>query len=239
MNGFGRAMAAALLVLGTGLAGGGPAQAAGVTAQAEWVSGDRPLWPFTSLEQARAWQRLREVTGDGSWHLDPGRTALAFTRRHLGFTGVDVEVGRSVKGRTALVKVGYRHAESDKPGVAATIRLVRLGTGPGAPWAVVGTDDDTLTITRPAYGASVRSPLTVSGRITGVDESLRVRALVRGADRPAGSTCCEPAGGENASWRVRLSFRAAPGTLMTLVVSTGGHVAEVERFAVTAVRAAG
>lgn len=35
-----------------------------------------------------------------------------------------------------------------------------------------------------------------------------------------------------------MTFQAAPGSTLTLVASTGGHVAEVERFAVTGVRVA-
>lgn len=36
--------------------------------------------------------------------------------------------------------------------------------------------------------------------------------------------------------QVRSRFDAGPGTLVTVAAATGGHVAAVERFAVTAVR---
>lgn len=58
-----------------------------------------------------------------------------------------------------------------------------------------------------------------------------------GRDGPLGEYCCLPAGGDNQPWsaQVTLTEPVQPGTL-TVVVSTGGHVAEVERFAVTGLR---
>jgi len=45
-----------------------------------------------------------------------------------------------------------------------------------------------------------------------------------------------PAGGSNTAWSVTVGYAAPAGKVLTIVVSTGGHVAEDERFAVTAVR---
>jgi Immunoglobulin-like domain of bacterial spore germination. len=102
---------------------------------------------------------------------------------------------------------------------------------------VVGTDDTTFTLTTPRYGATVSSPLTVGGRVTGVDESIRVTVLGRSA-RPLGEHCCLPAGGERRPWSAKLRFSPPEerDDLLTVVASTGGHVADVERFAITAVR---
>lgn len=47
-----------------------------------------------------------------------------------------------------------------------------------------------------------------------------------------------PAGGDNALWSARVIFTAPSRAVLTVVVSTGGHVAAVERFAITAVRVA-
>ncbi len=131
--------------------------------------------------------------------------------------------------------VGYRAEEGPKPFVAAVVHLMRYGQGKDAPWEVVGTDDTSLTLTRPAYGASASSPLTVGGRITGVDESIRVQVLHPGADGPLGEVCCLSAGGQKAAWSAKVDFAARPGGTLTVVASTGGHVATVERFAITGV----
>ncbi|MEV0829922.1 hypothetical protein [Nonomuraea rubra] len=202
----------------------------------------QPVWPFGNLAEVRAWQRAHDRSGKDAWHLDPGKTALRFTRDLLRFKEINVEVGRSVQGRHARVKVGYRSSESGRPAVAAVVHLVRFGDGEDAPWEVVGTDDEHLSLTTPAYGSAVRFPVTVGGKIRGVDESLRVQALRRHPARVLGSSCCEPAGGLGTAqpWRVelKLSSKAKRGEVLTLVVWTGGHVADVERFAITAVRVA-
>jgi hypothetical protein len=43
-------------------------------------------------------------------------------------------------------------------------------------------------------------------------------------------------GGTRSPWSVRVGFRAAPGQVITIAAATGGHVAAVERFAVTGAR---
>ncbi|MFC7586309.1 hypothetical protein ACFQYP_23085 [Nonomuraea antimicrobica] len=69
-----------------------------------------------------------------------------------------------------------------------------------------------------------------------MDESIRIQVLRPGSSGPLGERCCLSAGGENAAWSARVTFTARPGRTLTVVASTGGHVAEVERFAVTGVR---
>ncbi|RVX41693.1 hypothetical protein EDD27_4258 [Nonomuraea polychroma] len=192
----------------------------------------QPLWPFATLAEAQEWQRAHRADGRGAWHLDPARTAIAFSRDHLGFKEIDRAVKTVTEGRHARVHVGFRAEEGPRPLVAAIVHLVRYGSGRDAPWEVVGTDDTSLTLTTPKYGAAVGSPLTVGGRITGVDESIRIQ--VRGKS-VVGEECCLPAGGENTPWSARVSFTPAPGRTLTIVASTGGHVADVERFAVTGV----
>ncbi|MEV0829452.1 hypothetical protein [Nonomuraea rubra] len=195
----------------------------------------QPLWPFSTPEEAAAWQREYRANGHEPWHLDARRTAIAFSRDFLGFAGIDRAVKTVTDGPHARVHVGFRAEDASRPLVAAVVHLMRYGQGDDAPWEVVGTDDTTLSLTRPAYGASAGSPLTVGGRVTGVDESIRVQVRHPGSDTPVGERCCLPAGGENAAWSARVSFTAQPGRTLTVVASTGGHVAEVERFAVTGV----
>ncbi|KAA9160276.1 hypothetical protein FPZ12_017955 [Amycolatopsis acidicola] len=190
-----------------------------------------PLWPFAGTAEAVAWQAEYRSGGHQPWHLDAALTAQSFTQDFLGYGGVDLVTRQSVQGREAWVGVGYR-APNGAAATAAVLHLAKLGPGVDAPWEVVGTRDSVLTITRPGYGAKVTSPVTVGGRITGVDENLvvRIRDLASGL---VGQAPGVPAGGENTPWSVSVPFTApAPGVL-TIAVATGGHVTDVERFAVT------
>ncbi|MEI8406630.1 MULTISPECIES: hypothetical protein [unclassified Kribbella] len=195
----------------------------------------QPLWPFTSMAAAQAWQEAYRASGQQPWHLDAGRTALAFTTGYLGFTEIDRVVSRSVRGSEAWVAVGYRDPNGEY-GVAAVLHLARIGSGHDAPWEVVGSRDTTLSIDRPSYGAKVSSPVTVGGRITGVDESIVVEVRQPSTERPIGSTPGVPAGGQNQPWSTRVSIRGATDPALTIVAFTGGHLQRVERFAITGVR---
>ncbi|WP_436498252.1 hypothetical protein [Actinokineospora sp. HUAS TT18] len=206
------------------------------TSQASAQFRYQPLWPFAAVADAETWQREYRAGGHAPWHLDAGMTALGFTTGYLGFTGVSVVVTSSVTGDEALVTVGYP-IEGRAPGVAAVLHLSKIGVGADAPWEVVGTKDTTLSLTQPGYGAKVASPVAVGGRITGVDESIRVQVRAGTAQTPLGEACCLPAGGENTPWSTSVTFSGAPSSALTVVASTGGHYTDVERFAVTAVRA--
>ncbi|MGW7433479.1 hypothetical protein ACWGIN_28550 [Streptomyces sp. NPDC054861] len=196
--------------------------------------GLHPMWPFATPAQARAWERSYRSGGHQPWHRDPEATALGFTRDYLGFADIDKVTSRTVSGRHAHIGVAPSGPEG---GTAAVIHLVRFGTGADAPWEVVGTDDTTFSLTVPAYGALARSPLNVGGTITGVDESIRVEVRQPSSEAPLGtSPCCTPGGGTDQPWNARVSFSGARDSVLTVVASTGGHVAEVERFTVTALR---
>ncbi|WP_322779250.1 hypothetical protein [Frankia sp. Cas4] len=201
----------------------------------------QPLWPFASAAQAQAWQASERSGGHQPWHLDPAGTALSFTRYFLGFAGVDRVLASTITGDDARVQVGYA-TEGGRTGVAAVIHLVRFGSGTDAPWEVVGTDDSTISLTQPAYGSTVTVPLTVGGRISGVDESIHVWVRsTSGTDvgQVVGEFCCQPAGGDNSVWTTTVSTTAPPGQSLVVVASTGGHLYDVERFTVTGVRLAG
>ena len=194
-----------------------------------------PLWPFSGTDDAAAWQASYREGGHSPWHLDADATALAFTTGYLGFTEIDQVLSHTVGATEAHVTVGFP-IPSHTPGTAAVLHLVRIGTGSDAPWEVVGTADTTLTLTRPRYGTTVSPPVTVGGRITGVDESIRVE--VRAPAGRVGESCCVAAGGDNTPWTATVDFPGTPGTAFTIIASTGGHVTEIERFAITGVRSA-
>jgi hypothetical protein len=195
-----------------------------------------PLWPFDSVADAIAWQDEALPGGHQPWRLSPDLTALAFTTGYLQFTTVDRSLGTTVDGDEAWVQVG-RRTENGADHTAAVIHLARIGSGANRPWEVVGTRDETLSLTTPAYSASIASPVTVGGRITGVDENLRIQVRGTGETGVLGEVSGIPAGGENQPWTAQLPFRRSTGTVRTIIVSTGGHAGPgVERFAITGVR---
>src|SRR5215475_3669402 len=117
----------------------------------------QPLWPFTGVSDAMAWQEAYRSGGHQPWHLDAGQTALSFASGYLGYTEVNKVTGLSVVGRQAWVKVGYDDPNG-RPRTVANLHLAKIGTGRYAPWEVVGSRDTRLTLTIPAYGATVLSP---------------------------------------------------------------------------------
>lgn len=193
------------------------------------------LWPFTTAAQVRTWQAEYRAGGRQPWHLDVARTALGFARDHLRYSEIDRVTTQAVNGADARVGVGWKD-EGGRPHTVGVLHLIRFGTGADAPWVVVGTDDTSLTLTAPRYGGTVTSPLRAGGVITGVDESLHVIVVGPAASTPLGEVTGIPAGGERTPWTADVAFTAPRGAVLTVAVSTGGHLKAVERFAVTAVR---
>jgi hypothetical protein len=195
----------------------------------------QPAWPFTSEVRAAEWQRSYRSGGHQPWHLDAGQTALSFTQSFLGFKDIKLVTSRSVRGDEAYVGVGYQ-IDTGRKFTSAVLHLVKLGQGTDAPWEVVGTRDSDLSLTTPRYGIKAGSPLTVGGRITGVDEAIRLEVRQASSSGVLGTLCCVAAGGERSPWTGRVSFRGASDPALVVIASAGGHNQRTERFAITALR---
>jgi hypothetical protein len=232
------------LMLGATFAGGGellapPAladPADTTTAPSPGGFSYQPLWPFASQDEADRWLWDGAVAGDAPWHADPETTALLFAQDYLGFAAIDRTTTVSEHADEAWVGVGYA-SPSEEPITAATIHLARFGTAPNAPWEVVGSLDDALTLSTPRYGSTAGPVIEAGGTITGVDESLHLQVHQSTQENVLGGFCCVPAGGESRPWSARFSTSPPQPGALTLVVWTGGHVADVEKFAVTGLRA--
>lgn len=195
-----------------------------------------PLWPFRTVAEVDAWRAGDGADGREPWHLDAEQTALRFTTGFLGYAEIDRVVSSDIGATEAYVKVGYAPDEGNRLLVSANLHLLRWGTGDDAPWEVVGTEDTSLTLDTPRYGSTVGSPLTVGGEITGVDESMHVRVLQPSSPTPLGEYCCRSAGGTKARWSATVAFSGATDPALTVVAHTGGHIQNVEVFAITAIR---
>ncbi len=202
-------------------------------------AGYQLLWPFASLADANAWVTSALAGGHSPWHLDAAQTALAFSRGLLGYTDINATFKTTMDAKGAHVAVGFNNPNG-RPVTAAVVHLVRLGIGPDAPWEVVGTDDTPdFTLTTPGYGTAVGASVAVGGVISGVDESIKVQAWRSSSSTPVGVACCLAAGGTSSPWHTTLALPAGTGGsggVLTIAASTGGHLAGVERFAVTGVR---
>jgi len=196
--------------------------------------GSQPLWPFRTYAVAEDW---RATSGEGHqpWHADAVETAAHFTTSYLGFSEIDEITSTDVRPDEAWIGVGYREEAGGPQSTSAVVHLVRFGPHADSPWEVVGTRDTDLTLDTPRYGTRVSSPATVGGTVTGVDECLVVQVRQPSSGVPIGEAPCLPAGGERSPWQTTVAWSGASDPALTIVVSTGGHVQDVERFAVTGV----
>jgi hypothetical protein len=196
----------------------------------------QPLWPFAGPTDAAAWQSAFRTGGHQPWHLDASLTALSFTRTYLGYTNVDKAIAVRSSGPDAWVTVGFDNP-TGQPVTSAVLHLARLDSGMDAPWEIIGTHDTTLTLATPVYGSAARSPMTTGGLITGVEESLSVQVRALAASAPLGHVGGVPAGGDHTPWRIQVPLTTLSGHgVLTVAVATGGHIATVERFAITGLR---
>lgn len=193
--------------------------------------GYQPLWPFADYAQANSWLAASRSGGSQPWHADAGQTALLFTRNYLGFTDITTVTSSRTDAQGAHVGVGYRNP-AGALATAAVLHLVRYGPSPDSGWEVVGSDDTSFSLAKPAYGSTVSSPITAGGRITGVDESIRL--VVRNqAGAVVGGPVQLPAGGQDQPWQATVNVTGSG--VLTIVASTGGHLQAVERFAIQGV----
>ena len=195
-----------------------------------------PLFPFQTAAEAQAWMDAYRASGARPEFADADKTALAFAH-FLGYDEVDRVTATSTDAKGAHVSVGSLVPDTQQARTASVVHLVRYLDDAAAPWEVVGTDDTTFALTQPGYGTTIRSPLPVGGRISGVDENIRVQVRQLHAEAPLGEFCCIPAG--TGPWSGNVTFTAATDPILMVSASTGGHVRRVERFTVNGVRSGG
>ena len=201
-----------------------------------------PLFPFANYTQA-----FDAMTRDcvAPCVASAATVALNFTRKFLDFTDITRVTSSDIGRDEAHIGVGYLDPNG-KPKTAAVLHLVRyeMKLGGNGPWEVVGSDDTTFSLETPAYGSTVGKQFSVGGHITGVDENISALLLrqIGGYPNSVGSLlvskgCCVPAGGDNSPWTAPYGVRnnTPAGTVLTIVVSTGGHLQQHERFAIQGV----
>ena len=207
------------------------------TARASFDLGYPPLLPqFSTLGEAQSWQLAHRVGGQQPWHIDAGATALAFASGWLGFRELDTVTSTTYDRTGAHISIGYKLPTTGHLATAAVLHLVRFSPL-DSPWEVVGSEDDlaSFSLEQPSYGSTVSSPMTVAGHISGVTENIKITVRQLASESPVGQTCCLPAGPVNPPdpWSTSVTFTGSG--VLTIIASTGGHLHQVERFAIQGV----
>lgn len=193
----------------------------GVTSSGNGV----PVWPFTSDAQAADWVAS---PGDRTWASDPVQVTQHLLDVVLRLPGKAVgTAGR----RGDIVQVVVKAA--GRP--VSTVSLEQVGRGVDGPFSVTGASAEDVSITTPDVGGSVESPLTVTGRVTGVDESVHVQLLAGSSELADGHA---PAGQEQ-PWSQPLRWSSATWSVGALVASTYDGKGDLHALALTPVRRGG
>ena len=156
-------------------------------------------------------QALWSGPDGASWRSDADQTALHFLSDHLQMPYLDTVVASTVRGDSAEVAVGRGLPSETKRAVAATTITLQRASGT---WYVESARADLLTVTTTSVNAST---VTVSGRLTGVDESIQVELLAGDSPQPL-AHASTPGGGQDSPWQVTLERPVTDATRLTVVV---------------------
>ena len=156
---------------------GDPARRAPASPTANTTRADRRADPDTRPALPGGyWRCGRSTKPARTGRLPAGDDAADRAGIHQAVPGVtEIDTGdqQPVRRQGAHIGVGYRNP-AGQPATAAVLHLLQVRAGRQQPWEVVGSGDTTFTLEQPGYGSAVSSPTTVGGRITGVDENIRV-----------------------------------------------------------------
>ena len=154
-----------------------------------------PIWPFSTDEQAASW---REHHGNYPWARDPVLVARHLLLDYLKLPGRLV-VRRAAPARAGVVQVVVTAA--GRP--ISVLSVERVGPAADGPWSVTGGTAEDVAVTSPQPGDAVSAPLTVTGRVTGYDESVHLQ--MRTDEGVLLSNAYAPAGADQ-PWSARLNW---------------------------------
>lgn len=181
------------------------------------------IWPFHSQAEGQEWLADR---GGKPWAGDPLEVSERFASDFLALSGVTASVPSSFG-----LPRPHRYTTQLSAGGRSVGRVELARYGDAGPWTVVRVGGTDLTLTTPAPGSRVRSPLQVSGRVTGVDENVRLDLVTRSGAVIA--TSGAPAGSEvpwegELRWSVRgWSSAAVVGTTRSMKDGTVTRIVAV------------
>lgn len=196
----------------------GPAQSSTPTPTANPVSTDgfpaQAFFPFAGKAEEAAWEQ-EFAGGHSPWQSDPVAVSEAWAQNYVK-QGTDVvESSKSVNATSADVTMSRDIGGNTHP--VTIVHLVKFHNA----WLVTGASspDGELVIASPAPGASVTSPLTVSGPGFGVEQRANVQ--VRDAETPEllGEARTGMFGNGTEQWSASPSFTPSQDGVGVIVVS--------------------
>lgn len=181
--------------------------------------GGTPVWPFTTDREAAAWEAAPSAR---PWAADPVQVTQHLLDDYLEVPGRALpRVSGSAAVAVVKVFAGNR--------TVSDVRLERVGDAAG-PWSVTGASSTDLVLTDPDDGGEVSSPLRVTGRVTGVDQSvhlrLQSRTLLAEAFAPAG---------RDQPWSQALTWSREDWDVAALTAVTFNGKGDLSAVAITAV----
>jgi hypothetical protein len=182
-----------------------------------------PVWPFVDDAQAADW---KADPSSQPWASDPVQVTQHLVDEFLKLPGkATTRIADSNGSAVVEVSAGGRPVSQ--------VHLVKVGAAGIGPWSVTHADSDNLSVTSPSDGDDISSPLTVTGRVPGVDESVHLQLL--GDTRLAEGFA--PAG-HDLPWTHLLSWPDSSWSVAALSASTFNGKGDLSAITVTAVRRA-
>ena len=180
-----------------------------------------PVWPFTTDAQAADWAARPAAR---PWATDPVQVTQHLLDDYLNVPGrATSRVDADPDAAVVEVSAGGRPVSQ--------VRLVRVGTGTDGPWSVTGATSDNLSVTQPADGDEVHSPLAITGRASDPDTSVHLRLI---ADRVLGEGYAMA--GRDRPWTHSLSWSGTTWSVGALVANTFDGKGDLRAVTLTAVR---
>lgn len=124
---------------------------------------DDGVYPFATTADATAY-----LASGSHLYDEPVAVTLAFARVFVGMPHPVLGPFGRTSGDRGTVTV----RPSASAGAATVVSLRELF--PGGPWTVVGAAADEIVLDRPAAGATISSPATLSGRSTAFEATVSV-----------------------------------------------------------------
>ncbi|MGN6472823.1 MAG: Gmad2 immunoglobulin-like domain-containing protein, partial [Mycobacteriales bacterium] len=187
------------------------------------------FFPFTTASEEADWEQ-QYPEGHSPWISDPEAVATSWVTNYLKAKDVDQVMGGGVvvdvhgADQSTDITLGRNQSEGGLQPVVV-VHLVKFHHA----WIVTGASDphDFLTISSPAAGATVDSPLTVSGPGFGVDEVAKVELREAETPKLIAEAPTDGFGNGTPEWSTSLTF-APPQTdtgvlvVMTMSAADGG-----------------
>jgi hypothetical protein len=191
-----------------------PSPAATATQQPVVTFPGFAFYPFTSPQQELSWERASGPAAQ-PWFLDATATAQHFVTDFVGETSTATVVSRALGTEQATVTLGRPAPEGSGTLPVTVVHLQKFQRA----WLVTAADDarGQLSVSTPAGGATLHSPVTVTGPAFGVDEAARVDIRTTDGVVAIGSTGSFGSGSR--SWSARLSWPAASAPRGAVVVT--------------------